>query len=293
MSPHDLNLRFYQAYDPGLLYSKAVTLNYVAQEKDRFRTWVHVPELAAMMDDRFFGSLRAELHFIETHQFEALFALLGAIFQPLPHWIYLTTYGTSEIRAAIQQYIDGDIAGLTHGLLTDEHDLAHHAIYAGSVPQDEAVRSQWDQNLDNVCWLIRRMAERYIEAAAYNGGEYNTYKHGLRVMVGPSAISIRLQGAEGETPAFGAASEDALRFLRWEELGENRRTIHEVTKHINPEESLFYIGVMHHILETTVATRLAGLEGHGQGVTLNTFLHLDRNDVFRLQAQAMTFTIRL
>jgi hypothetical protein len=177
--------------------------------------------------------------------------------------------------------------------LVGGHELAHHAIYAGTVPQDEAVRSQWDQNLDNVYWLIPRMAERYIEAAAYNGGEYNAYKHGLRVMVGPSAISFRRQGAEGETPAFGAASEDALRFLRWEEVAENRRTIHEVTKHINPEESLFYIGVMHHILETTVATRLAGLEGHGQGVTLNTFLHLDRNDVFRLQAQAMTFTIRL
>jgi hypothetical protein len=93
-----------------------LTLAVVLENGERFKAQVaefqdiDLPRI----DDKFFESLRAEIHFTEMHQFEGFFALLIAIFQEQLDWIYLTDYTTGEMKHAIELYIAGDINALTN-----------------------------------------------------------------------------------------------------------------------------------------------------------------------------------
>ncbi len=108
-NPKQLNLRFYEGFDHKFLYRKAQTIMYLVNEQERFKEQVKQAEEANEditsnylhsqdIDDKFFEGLRAEVYFTEMHQFESFFALLIAVFQKLPHWLYLTTYKTGEIK---------------------------------------------------------------------------------------------------------------------------------------------------------------------------------------------------
>jgi hypothetical protein len=54
------------------------------------------------------------LYFAAVHEFEAFLALLLAVFQPMPHWLYLTKgYQPGEMPKKAEKLLAGDITGLT------------------------------------------------------------------------------------------------------------------------------------------------------------------------------------
>ncbi len=170
--PEGLNLKFYQKYDEDFLYRKADTLLFIAEEHEKFRSFVQENDGDVEgIDSKFVETLRAEVHFTEFHQFEAFFALLIAIFQDLPHWLYLTTYPPGEIKKKVRLFLDEDIKTLTNGKLNSLEDFLNHAIYAGFVSNKQKIADNWQTNLDNIAWLLRRMSQKYLD-----GTEYNAYK---------------------------------------------------------------------------------------------------------------------
>jgi hypothetical protein len=145
------------------------------------------------LSERYLESLKAEAFFSTLHQCESFFALLTAIFQPLPHWLYLTIYETKEIKAAIQQIVDGEIAAVTHGALKEMREFVRVAVYTEFILTNPELAGQWDENLDNAAWLIKRIGEHFLR---YDRA-YNSYKHGLRVMTGPHELRMGLQDWDG------------------------------------------------------------------------------------------------
>ena len=136
-NPGMINRRFYDGFDHKFLYRKAQTLMFLVREQERFIEMVkqaeqahenstEMPLLSQDIEDKYFERLRAEVYFTEMHQFEVtgrlasgglpraevyftemhqfegFFALLLAVFQKLPHWLYLTLYETREIKQAIK-----------------------------------------------------------------------------------------------------------------------------------------------------------------------------------------------
>ena len=123
-NPGMINRRFYDGFDHKFLYRKAQTLMFLVREQERFIEMVkqaeqahedstEMPLLSQDIEDKYFERLRAEVYFTEMHQFEGFFALLLAVFQKLPHWLYLTLYETREIKQAIKQYLAGDVSAAT------------------------------------------------------------------------------------------------------------------------------------------------------------------------------------
>ena len=170
----------------------------------------------ARINDKFFESLRAEIHFTDIHQFEGFFALLIAAFQKLPDWVYLTAYTNEEMNNNINLYIAGKIKDLTGGKIETDREFILNAVYTTYTPQGEAQEEQWNINLDNITWLIKHMAERYVKSKV----EYNSYKHGLRVMTGESAFGFRREEPSGNSvgPYFPIAySKDSLSFLQFKD----------------------------------------------------------------------------
>ncbi len=265
----ELNRAFYERYDPRFLFNKAITLRAITTERDRFveaiSAFESYGEMKPYIDDHYFEALRAELHFIETHQFEAFFALMMAAFQDKPHWLYLTDYKNEQVKAAVERFLVGDVASLTGGAITTERDFVVRAIYEGWTPR----RPDWDTNLDNHWWLLQRMAMRYLAAAG--AAEYNAYKHGVRVMTGPSFWSL----GDDDAPLIVQESPDSISYLDLRKTEEGYLRLYEVTKQFNPEESFFYLNLMQRMLDTMTKLRRVRLTGEPQEGQVHIIL--DRN----------------
>src|SRR6266700_2479596 len=220
------------------------------------------------------------------HQCETFFALLIALFQPLPHWLYLTAYETKEIKQAVELIVGNQIGDVTGGAITTIQDFIKVAVYSEVMTADPQLASRWEENIDNAAWLVKRIGKFFLK---YDRA-YNSYKHGLRVMTGPHQVSIGLQNLDGTTGGpmhVIQASEDSVTYLQKEPArevdGEKEIPISEVTKAFNPFEASFYLAKMSQMLETIKATRLTALKGGGPVESINTFFGLDRDEVRQLE----------
>ena len=164
---------------------------------------------------------------------------------------------------------------MTNGYVTSTEEFLNAAIYADFLSDDEAVANQWQINLDNITWLITRLANRYI-----NSDEYNAYKHGLRMMTGPSYF--RFYPTNHPQKGVKFQSDDSVRFLELEKLDKNTYQVKETYKHFNPIESLNHLYFMSAILETIRLVRLARLKGENKA-QLNSFTQLDRESFDKLR----------
>lgn len=266
-NPSILMKRFYDSFDHKFLYRKAQTLMFLVNEREQFINMVKQVEetteeetnkclLSQDIDDKYFEGLRAEVYFIEMHQFEGFFALLLTVFKKLPDWLYLTTYGTTEIKAAIQNYVDGNISAATDDAASTVEDFVIQAVYAGFSPDEQDKNGDWKESVEAIDWFIKRAGKRYLEAAS----EYNGYKHGLRVLTGHSWLKVWPNDPAGNPQRQGFVlgdSEDSLSFLALEDKGEGGKTVVEVTKHFNPKESFEHMQIMQLILSEVMRTRRA------------------------------------
>jgi hypothetical protein len=212
------------------------------------------------------------------------FALLIAPFQPLSHWLYLTTYETKEIKQAVELIVAGKIDELTGDAIITVEDFIKVAVYNGVMAADPEPASRWDENIDNAAWLVKRIAEFFFK---YDRA-YNSYKHGLRVMTGTHQVSMGLQNPNSATTGpmhVIKKLEDSVTYLQKEPIRhrqvDGRRVIpiSEVNKAFNPFEASFYLATMSKMLETIKATRLMALKGGGPVESINTFFGLDRDAV--------------
>lgn len=283
------NLRFYTGYDEHFLFNKVASFLYILDEGEPAVQQIEERLIAhggAKLSERYLESIRAEVFFTALHQCETFFALLIAPFQPLPHWLYLTTYETKDIKQAVGLMVAGKINELTGGVITTMQDFIKIAIYSEVTPADPQLASRWDENIDNATWLVTRIGKFFFK---YDRA-YNSYKHGLRVMTGPYQVSIGLQNLHGVTAGpmhVIQASEDSVTYLQKEPVrevdSEKEIPISEVTKAFNPFEATFYLAKMNQMLETIKATRLALLKGGEPVERTNTFFGLDREEVEQLE----------
>jgi hypothetical protein len=285
----DQNLRFYERYDEHFLYNKVVTFLYILDEGEPAVKQIEerlVANGGASFSERYLESIRAEVFFTALHQCETFFALLIAPFQPLSHWLYLTTYDTKEIKQAVELIVANKIGDVTGDAITTIEDFIKVAVYNGVMAADPELASRWDENIDNAAWLVKRIAEFFFK---YDRA-YNSYKHGLRVMTGVYQVSMGLQNPNSTSTGpmhVIQALEDSVTYLQKEPAreveGRKEIPISEVTKAFNPFEASFYLATMSKMLETIKATRLTALKGGGPVESINTFFGLNRDEVQQLE----------
>ncbi len=129
----DQNLRFYTGYDEHFLFNKVASFLYILDEGEPAVRQIEERLIAhggAKLSERYLESIRAEVFFTALHQCETFFALLVAPFQPLPHWLYLTTYETKEIKQAVELIMVGKINELTCGIIATMQDFIKVAVYS-------------------------------------------------------------------------------------------------------------------------------------------------------------------
>ena len=114
------------------------------------------------------------------------------------------------------------------------------------------------------------MSQKYLD-----GTEYNAYKHGIRIITGPTYIKF----TPTDNPQGGIefTSDDSVRFLEIEEGKNNTKAVRETFKHFNPIESINHLFIMAELLETIKAVRLARLQGRKGVASLKTITKLDKD----------------
>lgn len=271
-TPEELDKNFYSRLDPDFLLNKAQVLLLLTTDLEGFKGLITRAEGDPnSVAPKFLESLRAEVHFAEFHQFEAMLALLLCQFQGLPHWVYVTTYRTEEIKRAATALAAGNIDTLTDGKLSTLEEFIAWAVYCKFLPDGEA-KARWGTSTANLAWLLQHLARRYLEAP-----EYNAYKHGVRVFTGPSALTVAIEGAS-EPPTVVASSPDSISFLELREREGDEVRLYLSTRHFNPEVSLAHLTYMARIVESLRATRLARLKGDSKA-KFGTFFSLDRENL--------------
>ncbi len=183
--------------------------------------------------------------------------------------------------------MSSQINELTSGVITTMQDFIKVSVYSEVMPADSQLASRWDENIDNIAWLVTRIGKFFFK---YDRA-YNSYKHGLRVMTGPHWVSMGRQNPNGTIAGSMhviQAAEDSVMYLQKEPVrdvdGEKEVPISEVTKAFNPFEASFYLAKMNQMLETIKATRLAFLQRDGKPVErINLFFGLDRDEVEQLE----------
>ena len=266
-SHEQANIRFYEGYDPSFLFRKADLIYFAYSRRDEFLTFLNSANCSTEgFNDAYFHGIAAELHCSSFQQFESLFALMLAAFQPLPHWIYLTRYTTREIKTKVEAFVTGDIVGATQGVCKSADDFIQNSVYPGvSEPHDQS--GSWRTSIADLRWTLERLA-----------AEYNAYKHGLRVLPGSAQLLVDISaGANNFHPVL--SMQHALSFLEISAKGDGYG-VQEVTKEINAEYAYQNLYAMSTIAETIKNLRLAGLKH--ERVEVPTFT-VDKNGICRLR----------
>lgn len=270
-----LDMSFYEGFDPEFILKKAHALFLITENLEPFRNLVAASDYPEIeINDKYVQTLWAELYFAEFHQFEAFLALILAVFQDLPHWVYLTTYTTEEIKTKAQSFLDGNYSALTNGRVDTLFDFLNVGIYFGGMATDDDKRANWNTSLDNIAWQMGWMARKYLNGLA----AYNSYKHGLRVLAGASSLTFT-----PHDPAITAVvldSDTSVRFLETEKLPDGQQGLRETTIQYNPLESKNHLQFMTDVLKTVKAVRLASLKGKTEAEAV-TFDNLDRDQLNR------------
>jgi len=271
-TPQQADVRFYEGYDAQFLFRKADLIYLVFSRRNEFRAFISslgCPEEG--IDDAFLNGVAAELHCAALQQFEAVFALMLAAFQRLPHWIYLTSYRTAEIKEKAAALAAGDIDAASGRQCADKDAFIAESIYPGVTPPEGD--ESWGRSLSDLSWFLTSMADQYLCSP-----EYNAYKHGLRVLPGSARLLVDIsRGANEFRPVL--SMKHSVTFLEIEER-DNHYAAQEVTKEIDPEDAYQRILVMSSIAENIKNIRLAGLRRERTDVS--TF-SLDRQGLLRLR----------
>lgn len=267
----DLNLLFYRGYDENFLFNKAIALNLVVDNRDEFGE-IRVDNEAKSVDKRFVEGLRGEVYFSQFQQFEALFAILVAIYQDQPHWLYLTTYTNKELKEKIDLFLNDKYGELTGGSVDSLHMFILMSVFAGfGLGEDK--EGDWQTNISDIGWMLKRLAKKYLEAT-----EYNAYKHGIRTVVSDHKIGF-LENNETEFHPI-AVTENAVTFLEAKQLEKNLRQVYMTTKHFNPNESYNNLFFMASLLGYIKTCRIAQLENaETLPADAKLFLYIDKQMV--------------
>jgi len=227
---------------------------------------------------RFFETLRADVLFAEFQQTEAVFALIAASFQKLPHWLYLTTYSSGDLHKKVEQFVNRDYDGFTGITSSTIEKILNWSIYSKYNPANPEEQATWSTNLANIDYLLRRAAVRFLEA-----DEYNAYKHGVRVLTGKHGKHFLKQGEA--KPFLSIQSDDSVSYLEIRKDEAGRQVVCVTTKHFNPEESITVLQVLSALVRCMRNTRLARIKNE-ERVDFSTFAAFDLKAFDALTAYA-------
>jgi len=276
-----MDREFYESYDPDIVRAKCLVLYNTIEHFDEATTFFTPFGLELEAQDK--TRLSADLYFSEFQLFEALFALLLAVFQSEPHWIYVSRYQSNPLRGYARSFTTGDVGAITSGLVTSKLDFVRVALYNQLEMGED--KEAWATSLENILWLLDRLMQKYADAV-----EYNAFKHGVRVFAHASEFGITSR--DESVQSWKWASDTSVRFLELTGIRDGEYVVRESVRQFDLEESMAHIEIMYQMLVTIKETRLARLMGKDKA-TILLLPELDKTHLSKLRTRDFKFSLTL
>ena len=261
------DIRFYKSFNENFLFSKVSALKAIIELSEGLSG-------ADKVTTSFLEDLRAEIYFTIFMQFESLFALMMAPFQPKPHGLYMTLYQSGKLRKQIYRYVKQDIDLLTGGKERSSIDFINHALFCKvSFKSSDEGSLAFKNSLVSLDNFLKMIASLYLTGSE-RGAEYNTYKHGVRFYLGYNSFKISEIGASDEDKV-GFETQDSITYSKTEKIDSETIYVSEGLVHFDWLESYQAVRVMASCLETLKKVRISVYSKSEYPKIPNFAVHLD------------------
>lgn len=245
---------FYDGYDPLFLARKAAVLYGIYKNYSGFMDCSESWNLGSSVGEEELKTLLAvELHCASFHQAEAMIALLLAEYQNRPDWVFLTTYRNTEIKNAAKALVSHDYAAISSGTAKSIEDFINAAVLATWQLSQGVGTNAWKESIRGIGYLIELVAEQFL-----SGHEYNSYKHGLRVVAGSARFAF-VPSLNSKNITSSMSMRHSMTYLQMLKV-QGGYGGQMVTKEIDPEYSHELIQCMAPVLSLIKTMRVARID---------------------------------
>jgi hypothetical protein len=175
-----LNDFFTAGYNYKYFFFRLKTIDIILEDIHKFVDTMADEELKKENISHFQRGLQSEVICTFFHMTETLFALMIAVKSEVP-WLWMKSYRVHQIM----EYIRTEI--LTEKI--SDEDLRY--IFYNGVKREELGRKDLQLSIKFIRDYLKRIGELYLDNTLYD-----EYKHGVRVILGTSGISILRNGTE-------------------------------------------------------------------------------------------------
>lgn len=126
--------------------------------------------------------LKAEIHFTMYHALESMFAMIFALIkQPNNVWKWLNTYNFYKFNEMIAEVADSNISVISEKSELETIEL----LFFKNCPKEFRGQVQTKNAIQNISKILTLCANEMIDK-----NEYNSYKHGLRIISGDLRLNL-------------------------------------------------------------------------------------------------------
>lgn len=126
--------------------------------------------------------LKAEIHFSMFHALESMFAMIFALIeQPNNVWEWLSTYKFNRFNKMIAEVADSNISVISE---KNEFETIEFLFFK-NCPKEFVKQVQTKNAIQNISKILNLCANEMIDKS-----EYNSYKHGLRIISGDLRLNL-------------------------------------------------------------------------------------------------------
>ncbi|WP_308572303.1 hypothetical protein [uncultured Methanobacterium sp.] len=261
--PDKLEKDFYEKYDPDYWLYKIYLLKNSHDDYDKIKENL-TGDLVDVIHEDYKRMIRTELHFLYFQMIETLFELIFAISKFTRQEIWAALTFSNKRNSPYYYDCYGNIRELSHDRLKDP-DLWAPVKIGGSggnieIPLirwifydtfniPEMSEEDWEINLDNIYYFLRKFAKDFSDRE-----EYNAYKHSLRFFNTQYAFGFALKGSSN---FFGRRTDNSIVYLAAEKNNNDSYSLKECSKAFDFKTDYNRCILIHDLISNIIITRKA------------------------------------
>ena len=192
-------------------------------------------------EDALISGLKAEIHFSKYHALETMFAITFALLkQPNNVWLWLSTYSFSTFNKMVA---DVSRSGISFISGKNNFDTIQ-SIFFKNCPTDFLEQERTRKAIYKICNIMVLCAKELTYKS-----EYNSYKHGLRIIAG----SLRVKAAANDDEPEGKILSEVPGFVYLDTRDKDNALL--VSKSYSYEKSYNIVKLCWHLTSLMIEQR--------------------------------------
>ena len=183
MTQENYDKLLFTSYQHSYIFAKAILLKGVINNPTEIMDLIQENRHPKFSNyEAVVSDLKAEIHFSMYHALESMFAMIFALIkQPDNVWIWLTNYNFSKFNKMIAKVAESNISSISE---RDELETIQ-TLFFKHCPEEFLEQVQTKNAIKNISKILILCAREMIDKS-----EYNSYKHGLRLISGDLKLKL-------------------------------------------------------------------------------------------------------